>query len=77
MCAFCGEDVVVPVWWEPEDDARWRMLLRCGACETYRELIVSNEAAEAFERDLEHGAASIRAALDDPTSGPVTRARPS
>jgi hypothetical protein len=53
----------VPVWWEPVDDDRWHMLLRCGQCDTYRDVVVGNELASAFERDLDRGATPIRAAL--------------
>ena len=51
------------MWWEDVDDERWHMLLRCGECGTYRDVVAANDVAEAFERDLERGAAEIRAAL--------------
>jgi hypothetical protein len=65
QCAVCREECVVPVWWESlEDDAGWRMLLRCGACDTFRDAVVPNDVAEAYERDLERGTAEIRAVVD-------------
>ena len=54
----------MPVWWEDVDDERWHMLLRCGECGTYRDLIASNDVARAYEYDLDRGMAEIRAALD-------------
>jgi hypothetical protein len=63
-CAVCHHDCVVPVWWEPLDDDRWHMLLRCGACATYREVTVGDDVAKVFERDLERGIAEIRAAVE-------------
>jgi hypothetical protein len=63
QCAFCRADSVVPVWWEDLDDERWHMLLRCGECGTYRDVVATDDVALAFERDLERGAAEIRAAL--------------
>ena len=53
----------MPVWWEPVDDDRWRMLLRCGQCGTYRDVVAANDVVKAFERDLDHGAAEIRIAV--------------
>ena len=63
VCPICSADYVVPVWWEPLDELRWEMLLRCGGCETFREVIVPNEHADAFDRELERGLAAIEAAL--------------
>lgn len=40
------------------------MLLRCAQCETYRDVIVGNAVAAAFERDLQRGTAEIAATLD-------------
>ena len=40
------------------------MLLRCAQCETYREVVIGNDVAKAYERDLERGMAVIAAALD-------------
>ena len=37
------------------------MLLRCGACETWREVTVANAAAEAYDAALDRQAAALRA----------------
>jgi hypothetical protein len=64
QCAMCRAECVVPVWWEEAGDDHFHMVLRCGACGTYRDLTVPNDVAIAYERDLERGMAEIRAAMD-------------
>jgi len=64
QCALCHADCVVPVWWESVGEDRWHMLLRCGACDTYRELTARDDVARAYERDLGHGLREIRARLE-------------
>src|SRR5215217_8242877 len=64
QCALCHAECVVPVWWESVDDDRWHMLLRCGACGTYRDVTAGDDVAQAYERDIERGARQIRAALE-------------
>jgi hypothetical protein len=54
---------VVPVWWESVDDDRWHMLLRCGACGTFRDVIAADAVALAYEQDIDRGAAEIRTVL--------------
>ena len=63
-CALCHEDRVVPVWWDAVDDERWQMLLRCGECGTFREVVVANDVAKAFELDLARGTEQIRVAAE-------------
>jgi hypothetical protein len=64
QCRLCREDYVVPVWWEEIDDEQWHMLLRCAQCETYRDVVVGNDVAAAYDRDLERGRAEIAASLE-------------
>ena len=63
QCAVCHAECVVPVMWESVDEKHWHMVLRCGACGTYREVTVGDDVARAFERDLDRGTTEIRAAL--------------
>lgn len=65
QCAYCHDDYVVPVWFEDLDEQGWHLLLRCGQCETYRAIVVSDDVAHAYERDLQRGAAQIRAAVEE------------
>ena len=62
LCAFCRANFVVPVAVEEVDEARWRLLLRCGECQTYRDIVVTNDVAERYEQDLERGIAAVAAA---------------
>jgi len=64
QCALCHAECVVPVWWESVGDDRWHMLLRCGACGTYRDVTAGDDVAQAYERDIERGTSQIRAALE-------------
>jgi transcription elongation factor Elf1 len=64
QCRVCHDEFVVPVCWEEVDDERWHMLLRCAQCETYRDVIVNNDVAKVYERDLDRGRAEIAATLE-------------
>jgi hypothetical protein len=44
---------VNPVDWEPVDEGHWWMLLRCGECETWREVTVTNAIAQRFDVELD------------------------
>ena len=59
-CPVCGRDFVQPVSWEPAGDAAWWMFLRCGECGMSREVLVTNEEADRYERAL-HARASVLA----------------
>jgi hypothetical protein len=52
-CAMCKADFVNPVDWEPVGDTHWWMLLRCGACDTWREVTVTNAVATRFDLELD------------------------
>ena len=64
QCLVCHDDYVVPVWWEEVGDERWHMLLRCAQCDTYRDVVVTNDVARVFERDLQRGMDQIAASAD-------------
>ena len=57
MCGYCHDDYVVPVWIEDLGEHGWHLLLRCGQCETYREVIVEDDTANAYDRELDRGGA--------------------
>jgi hypothetical protein len=52
-CAMCGDDFVNPVDWEPVNETQWWMLLRCGACDTWREVTVTNDIAARYDLELD------------------------
>jgi hypothetical protein len=64
VCTECGADMVNPAHFEPLDEHRWTMLLRCGACGTTVQRVVSNEAAESYDRALDSGYGVIARALE-------------
>ena len=53
FCPMCGGDYVNPVDWEPVSETHWWMLLRCGACDTWRETTVTNAVAARFDFELD------------------------
>jgi hypothetical protein len=63
-CAMCGADFVNPVDWDPVGDTHWWMLLRCGACDTWRETTVTNEIASRFDFELDRRLDVLTRALD-------------
>ena len=63
-CAMCKSDFVNPVDWEPVGDTHWWMLLRCGACDTWREVTVTNEVAARFDLELDRRLDIVARALD-------------
>jgi hypothetical protein len=61
-CAYCGTDHVCPVETEVVDETRCWIRLRCGTCEVWRDVVVSNDEAARFERAVGQQAASIERA---------------
>ena len=50
--------------WTESGPDHWWLLLRCGACDTWRETMSSDAAVAAFDCFLDEGTASIRAGLE-------------
>ena len=59
LCRECGEDFVYPVTWTESGTDAWWLLLRCGACGVWRDVVASNAAVAAFDRVLDEGNAEI------------------
>ena len=64
QCLVCHGDYVVPIWWEEAGEECWHLLLRCGQCDTYCDIVVGNEVARIYELDLQRGMDEIAAAVD-------------
>ena len=64
QCAICAGDFVNPVDWEPASETHWWMLLRCGACDTWREVTVTNEIAARFDLELDRRMDVVARALE-------------
>jgi hypothetical protein len=52
-CGFCGQPYVGPLECSAEG-ARFRILLRCGNCDSRRRVLVSTLQATRFECDVAH-----------------------
>jgi hypothetical protein len=63
-CELCGRDFVTPIDWEPVGAEHWRLLLRCGECETWREVTVANAVAQRYDVELDRGARVLVASLE-------------
>jgi hypothetical protein len=55
-CPLCERDFVNPVAWEPAGERHWWMLLRCGECDSWREVTVSDAEAQRFDLELDRRA---------------------
>ena len=63
-CVVCDSDFVNPVDWEAVGPAHWWIRLRCGACETFREVTVENDVAARFEVELDERARLVAREVD-------------
>jgi hypothetical protein len=64
FCPSCRSDCVVPVDHRIADDDHWWMRLRCGECGTGREVTVTNDEAQRYDRALSKGMAVITRVAD-------------
>jgi len=64
LCFECGQGFVYPVSWTELGRADWSLHLRCGACGASRDVVASNCAVEAFDRQLDREMEMIEAAAD-------------
>ena len=64
LCRDCGEDFVHPVTWTESGPNAWWLLLRCGGCGSWRDVVASNTAVAAFDRVLDERNAEIESAAD-------------
>lgn len=62
-CERCDSGYVVPVAWHENGESGWWIRLRCGECAFVREVEVSNEEAQRFERELDRGVQDIAATV--------------
>jgi len=53
VCTACGSDFVSPLEWAEHDETYWWMRLRCGQCSASREVVVSQEIADRYNRALD------------------------
>ena len=63
VCATCGSDFVSPIEWAEHDETNWWMRLRCGQCGEVREVVVSQEVADRYDRALDRTSEAIVSTL--------------
>jgi hypothetical protein len=63
VCPNCGRDYVNVVARETLGDDHWWLLLRCGECETWREVTVSDAFAERLHDQLDRRTRTVCRAL--------------
>jgi hypothetical protein len=64
LCGMCGRDFVSPVAWEPVGSEHWRLLLRCGECETWRDVTVPNAVVQRYDIEQQRRTDGLTALLD-------------
>src|SRR5690349_12875317 len=64
-CPACGADLVNPMDWHEHDEVHLWMLLRCGECLHAREVVITDEQARQFDRDLTPGLKMIERTIED------------
>lgn len=59
VCAACHAPFVHVLDRMPAGEGRWRLALRCGACEARREVVVTEDVARRFDGDIVRGLEQI------------------
>ena len=62
-CPSCGSGYVIPADWAEREEKAWWIRLRCGECESVREVVVSNATAQRYDERLDRGMDEIARAL--------------
>jgi transcription elongation factor Elf1 len=63
LCAHCGSDFVSPVDSAEQGRTGWWIRLRCGQCGETREVVVSQETADHYDRALDRTSEAIASNL--------------
>jgi hypothetical protein len=63
-CASCGSDCLCPMSWEPDGKEYWVVEARCGDCETWHSLHLTNAQAAAWKVELARQARPIQRAVE-------------
>jgi uncharacterized Zn finger protein len=64
MCRKCYEDFVHPVTWTESGADSWWLLLRCGGCGSWRDVVATNTVVAKFDRVLDQNMESMNAEAD-------------
>jgi hypothetical protein len=63
-CPLCHSDLTCPMEWGMADEASWWILTRCGDCEAWEEILVSNEQAALLDQELDRQMTAMTQAAD-------------
>ena len=63
-CPVCACDLVYPVDWERNSEARWNLFLRCPNCETQRRVVLGRDGVEALNREIYRGSQALAREAD-------------
>jgi hypothetical protein len=63
-CSDCGKAFAYPVTWTESGPADWWLLLRCGSCGSWRDVVASNPVVAEYDRILDDDLDAIRDAAD-------------
>jgi hypothetical protein len=61
-CALCRSRLVCPMEWGAADDHSWWIVARCGDCEAWAEVVVSNAHAARYDVELDRQMATMSCA---------------
>ena len=59
VCRACSSELVYPIAWEPADDGRWELTLRCPNCEWVGEGVFEHSAVEELDHQLDEGTKAL------------------
>jgi hypothetical protein len=59
-CPLCLSALVCPMEWGAADDASWWIVSRCGDCEAWAQVVVSNAHAARYDLELDRQMAVMR-----------------
>jgi hypothetical protein len=60
VCLECSSDLVQPVDWQEAGPDHWNVRLRCPNCEVHRKGMFTQQAVEAFDKELDRGAEALK-----------------
>jgi hypothetical protein len=63
LCALCRSDFVTPVDWSEHGETHWWIRLRCGECGETREVVVPQDVAHRYDRELDRTSEPIASTL--------------
>jgi hypothetical protein len=63
-CAGCASTLLCPADWAQLGAAHWRVAFRCGECQAWSDVLLSNAQAAALDCELDRQLTTMRRAAD-------------